>query len=210
VPKTYVYQRAEDLGLPVIDAKERVLVTVTNGDVVLAKRADSKHCALARASMRLPGVNAAYFFRSKAYLEYDDKIVRYSLPGSVQKEIVSFDRARVFAAGVYQLSPVSLADAPTSGAIYRKERKEKMKRAAKALERTQRKSIDRAAELARRSLGAKIDAIAARAPAPPDTPEQREFNLKIAGIVGTRAPVVLGPKKYLHRSQYVRTMSEPK
>lgn len=120
----------------------------------------------------------------------------------------------VFAAGVYQLSPVSLADAPTSGAIYRKERKErvaKMRRAATALEKTQRKSIAKTAAAARKALGDKIEAIAARVPVALDTPEQREFELKVAGIMGSRAPMPLKPEqKYLHRTQYVRTMNEPK
>lgn len=101
----YVHQRAKDLGLEIVDSRERLLVTVTSNDVVNAKKANSKNCALARASLRLPDVCAAYFFRTAAYLEYLDRMVRYVLPVSVQKEIVSFDRARIFASGVYQLSP---------------------------------------------------------------------------------------------------------
>lgn len=46
------------------------------------------------------------FFRTTAFVEFKDKIVRYQLPGSIQKEIVSFDRAKVMSAGAYRLSPV--------------------------------------------------------------------------------------------------------
>jgi hypothetical protein len=202
MPKLYVYQRAEDLGLPVQDGKERVLVTVTATDVVKAKKADSKHCALSRATMRLPGVNAAYFFRSTALIEYPDRIVRFALPPSVQKEIVSFDRAQIFAPGVYQLTPVSPNRDPKITASYRKQRKVKAKR----IERAQR----RAAASAKSDLTAKIERIASRAPVN-DTPEQRAFDLKIAGIMGARAPMPLKPEtKFLHRSQYVRGMNEPK
>jgi predicted DNA-binding transcriptional regulator AlpA len=105
----YVTKRAKELGIPVIEARVPVRVTVTNQDVVSATKKSSKQCALARASARLPEVKAGYFFRTTAYLEYRDKMIRYSLPTSVQKEIVSFDRARLFAPGTYQLSPTSTA-----------------------------------------------------------------------------------------------------
>jgi hypothetical protein len=103
--RPYVYHRADDLGIPVVDATDRMLILVTDDDVVRAKKMDSKHCALARASMRLPNVHAAYFFRSTAFLEYANRIVRFKLPASVQKEIVSFDRAQIMASGVFQLTP---------------------------------------------------------------------------------------------------------
>jgi len=197
MPKLYVYQRAEDLGLPIQDGKERVLVTVTATDVIRAKKADSKHCALSRASMRLPGVNSAYFFRGTAFIEYLDRIVRFILPPSVQKEIVSFDRAQIFAPGVYQLSPVPPLKALAAQASYRKSRKVKANR------------LGRAQRKAQGDLSAKIERIGARAPAN-DTPEQRQFDKQIAGTMGARAPLPLKPEqKHLHRTQYVRGMSEP-
>jgi hypothetical protein len=103
--KPYVYKRAELLGIPVMDAIGSQKVIVLKEDVARAMKMKSEHCALARAALRIPGVVAAYFFRSCAFLEYPDKMVRFTLPQSVQKEIVSFDRARVFADGVYQISP---------------------------------------------------------------------------------------------------------
>ncbi len=47
--KPYVYKRAEELGIPITEGKERVFIAVTDDDVVRAKKANSKHCALARA-----------------------------------------------------------------------------------------------------------------------------------------------------------------
>lgn len=102
---SYVTKRAKELGLKVQDGTKPLAVAVTNGDVVLALKRDSKRCALARAVERLPGVVRGYIFRTTAYLEYKDRMVQYILPPSVQKEIVSFDRCQVFAPGVYQLSP---------------------------------------------------------------------------------------------------------
>jgi hypothetical protein len=82
-----------------------MLVSVNQKDVDLAKRKNPEACALARACTRSHGdVKRAYFFRSSAWLEYDDRIVRYALPPSTQKEIVAFDRAKAFEPGVYQLS----------------------------------------------------------------------------------------------------------
>ena len=119
MPKNYVYKRAEDLGLPIEDSASPVLVTVTNHDVVNAKKKDSKDCAFSRAALRVPGVLGAYFFLKTAFLEYKDKIVRFTLPQSVQKEIVSFDRAQILAPGIYQMSAVSPALAPKYAKRYR-------------------------------------------------------------------------------------------
>lgn len=207
----YVYKRADDLGIPVVEATERELVVVTDSDVVNAKKANSKHCALARASLRLPGVVAAYFFRTSAFLEYDDRLERFQLPISVQKEIVSFDRAQVFAAGVYQLSPPP----PSSVAGASSERKRRGRRQAKKEARAQ--------ERARPSI-----AIVASQDKPNDLPEQREFDAKlsrllasqakhvggrvVSGIKSSKAPDPLpskAPTRYVHRTQYVRDLKEP-
>jgi hypothetical protein len=205
MPRCYVYQRAEDLGIPVVDGRDRVQVVVTEHDVINAKKANSKHCALARAALRVPGVDAAYFFRSTAFLEYADKIVRFLLPVSVQKEIVSFDRARMFASGVYQMTPPNPARAHVALRAYVKEynRKKKLATARAA------RSAVRSEASQRRALGAKIADIASRAPAPESSPEQRQFENTVAGILGTRAPTPLKPKRVRHSTQYVRGLNEP-
>jgi hypothetical protein len=102
---SYVTDRAKKLGIPIMDGMSPLVITVTHHDVVNALKSDSKRCALSRASERIAGVVHGYFFRTLAYLEYRGRMVRYILPPSVQKEIVSFDRAQVFASGIYQLSP---------------------------------------------------------------------------------------------------------
>jgi hypothetical protein len=101
---TYITKRARDLGLKKSDAKKPLLLEVRKVDVTKAVQKNSKCCGFARACKRIPHVRAAYFFRSTAWVEYDDgKIVRYILPPSVQKEIVSFDRSKIMAPGTYQL-----------------------------------------------------------------------------------------------------------
>ncbi len=104
---TYVTKRAKELGLKIMEAKEPLTLRVAKLDVERATRKNSKCCAFARACKRqVVDIKAAYFFRSTAWLEYSDKLVKYWLPQSVQKEIVSFDRAGITAPGVYQLSAV--------------------------------------------------------------------------------------------------------
>jgi len=104
---TYITKRARELKLRKIDARTPLRIEVRANDVQKAKQKNSKCCAFAKAAQRLPDVKAAYFFLSTAWLEYDDKLVRYSLPPSMQKEIVSFDRSKVMAPGVYQVVPPS-------------------------------------------------------------------------------------------------------
>ena len=206
--KPYVYKRAEDLGIPVVEAKNRILVTVTDNDVVNAKKANSKHCALARASLRIPGVVAAYFFRSMAFLEYRDRMVRHLLPPSTQKEIVSFDRAQIFASGTYQLSAIPVTLSRKAQRQYSRGR-------------TKQRQLAKAASGFREAL-ARIEATS---PKPDDSPEQREFEAKLArieakhlggravtGIRTSKAPQPLpsaAPTKYVHRTQYIRGLREP-
>jgi hypothetical protein len=103
---TMITKRAQGLGLKMVDAKKPLTIELTIDDIKGSKTRDPRHCAFAEACKRSSsGVLAAYFFRQTAWLEYDDKMVRYILPGSVQKEIVSFDRGGLMASGVYRLTP---------------------------------------------------------------------------------------------------------
>lgn len=107
MPETYVSRRAHERDLEEIDAVKPLAIEVTARDIKLAKAKNSKECALARAVKRTKPVKAAYFLRTIAWLEYEDKMVRYRLSQGVQKEIVSFDRNKMMSTGEYILSPVS-------------------------------------------------------------------------------------------------------
>lgn len=117
---TYVTKRAKELGLKKIEAKKPLKIELLQKDIDKAERKNSKCCAFACATMRTYPVKAAYFFRSSAWLEYADKLVRYSLPPSVQKEIVSFDRSKIMAPGIYQLSAVTKTRTSKGRAAYAK------------------------------------------------------------------------------------------
>lgn len=107
---TWITRRANDLGLRIIDARQPLELELSRTDITQAIRKNSKDCAFATACKRQFKARAAYFFRTTAWLEYPDKMVRYILPQSMQKEIVSFDRSKIMAPGVYQLSKPTVSD----------------------------------------------------------------------------------------------------
>ncbi len=102
---TYISKLAREQALRKVDARKPLRIERTQADIDKALMKNSKCCAFARATKRMYKVENAYFFRTAAWLQYSDRLVRYLLPPSVQKEIVSFDRSKIMAVGVYQLSP---------------------------------------------------------------------------------------------------------
>lgn len=102
---SFIRKRARERGLAIEDAKEPLLLEVKAQDVDTGNKKDPGDCGFARACKRGLNVRNAYFFRSTAYLETRKKLVRYHLPTSMQKEIVSFDRNKTMEPGMYQLKP---------------------------------------------------------------------------------------------------------
>jgi hypothetical protein len=100
----FIAQRAADLGKTMIDAGKPLDITITDGDVRNGKASSPSHCAIARAVRRQrPDVENVFVFRSTVWIEEGERLIRYSLPGSLQKEIVCFDRAKKFQPGDYYL-----------------------------------------------------------------------------------------------------------
>jgi hypothetical protein len=118
---TFITKYADQMGLKMEDARHHLEIEVLPKDIRKAKPLSSKSCAFACAAKRDLGVKAAFFFRSTAWLQFDGKLVRYQLPNSMQKEIVSFDRARVMAPGTYRFGPFE--GARTLGAYRRKNKR---------------------------------------------------------------------------------------
>jgi hypothetical protein len=126
---SYVHDIAKAKNIPIIDATSPIMIGVAVDDIKKAKAKNSKCCAFARAAQHEPGVVAAYFFRSMAFLEYPDRMVRYALPADARTEIVSFDRAGVMAPGEYRLAPVPKSQKLAS--LRRYDKKKRRKQAAK-------------------------------------------------------------------------------
>lgn len=98
---------AKEHGLTLVDATTPLEIEVKRGDIRTAKTKHHKECAFAKACKRTFAIRNAYFFRAIAYLEFKDKMVRFSLPHVVQREIVSFDRNQDMEPGRYFLAAVS-------------------------------------------------------------------------------------------------------
>lgn len=93
----------------VADANRPIMVRVTPGDIRKADKKDPSNCAMA-CSFRRAGFDAAIIHPTKAYLIKGTLAIRYHVPESVLREIVSFDRHADFKAGVYQLSAIYKTD----------------------------------------------------------------------------------------------------
>lgn len=94
-------------GLPIIDATEDLVVTVTAADVRKAVPMSPTKCALANAACRMKGVARAQFNKAITYLVFGDKILRFETPESATREMVAIDRGGAFAEGEYVLKRVS-------------------------------------------------------------------------------------------------------
>ncbi len=88
----------------VSDAKKTLHVSVTRKDSNSSTVKNHKGCAMAVACKREHKLDGVVISRKRAYLVKDGKAVRYALPESVSREVVSFDRNAGFAEGEYQLS----------------------------------------------------------------------------------------------------------
>jgi hypothetical protein len=89
----------------VSDGKKTVRVEVTKKDSNSSTVKNHKGCAMAVACKRTFDLSGVVISRDRAYLVTGDKAVRYALPESVSREVVSFDRNAGFAEGEYALVP---------------------------------------------------------------------------------------------------------
>lgn len=90
--------------LTVKDAKDNVMVEVTSKDVSTSNRRKHAGCAMAVACKRALFLDGVLIARSRAFLVKGAVATRFDVPGSVSREVVSFDRGSNFEPGLYQLS----------------------------------------------------------------------------------------------------------
>lgn len=122
--KTYATKN----GLKMEDAKHHLVVTVKKTDIELGKKKDPECCAIARAILaERPEAKRVFIFRSTAFIETAHRMVRYSLPVSVQKEVVSFDRFKTMEPGMYRLNAPPPSRDPRRTAEYKKNRRKRAK-----------------------------------------------------------------------------------
>jgi len=102
---TMVSKRAAALGLKKVDAKQPLTLEVTKSDIRVATQKNPTCCAFAMAALRaMPKIRHAYFFRSCAWLEYPDKMVRYTLPQAMIDAISQFDEKGTMTPSVFELA----------------------------------------------------------------------------------------------------------
>lgn len=90
----------------VADSTKSLTVTVTERDCKNAKEKKEDDCAMAHALERELKCDGAIVRPTVAWVIKGDLAVKYQVPGSVAREIVSFDRHHDFRPGEYQLSAV--------------------------------------------------------------------------------------------------------
>jgi hypothetical protein len=89
----------------VIDADSNAAIEVTPKDVRDSKRKNHSSCAMAVACRRARDLDGVIISIHTAYMIKGDTATRFTLPQSISREIVSFDRSGDFQPGQYYLSP---------------------------------------------------------------------------------------------------------
>lgn len=86
------------------DATQILEVEVKPCDITSSKIKNQRGCVFARAVKRNYQITGAVIAVSTAYLISGSKATRYSIPPSLSKEIVAFDRAGKFEPGEYYIN----------------------------------------------------------------------------------------------------------
>src|SRR5580704_307502 len=91
-------------GIKVVrDAKTPVRIEVLKRDIDDSDVRSHKFCAVARACKRAQHIDGAIIALKVAYLIKGGEALRYSMPESLSREIVAYDRNGDFAPGTYRL-----------------------------------------------------------------------------------------------------------
>ena len=85
------------------DGDENMILEVTREDSSGGSVKDHNHCAFARACQRKFKARGVIVSVGTVYVIQKEGATRYTLPESVSREVVSFDRKAGFAEGEYQL-----------------------------------------------------------------------------------------------------------
>lgn len=94
-------------GLPIIDSKKSLKITISKNDVDRADPKEPADCAVARACRREHHAKEARVHLGRVYLRTNDgNWTRYFTPRSLRSEIIAFDRGGTFSPGEYTLKGV--------------------------------------------------------------------------------------------------------
>src|SRR5262245_12861997 len=88
----------------VTDADENVILEVSENDSKSGSRKDHNNCAMAKACARHFKAQGVIISVHTAYIVKGEEAIRFHLPESVSREVVSFDRNAGFEPGTYELA----------------------------------------------------------------------------------------------------------
>lgn len=101
---------AKKFNLKKVNGRKALTIVLSRDDISSADQKNPQNCAFACAVKRNdPAIVAAYFFRSVAWLQYRNRLVKYRVPATVSQEILAFDRNKGTEPGVYQILPPTLS-----------------------------------------------------------------------------------------------------
>ena len=90
----------------IVDSRKPLSIEVTGRDVNSAKRKDHQVCAMAVACKRKFKLDGVIISVKRAYAIKGNRAVRFDIPETVSREIVSFDRGAEFVPGNYRLNAI--------------------------------------------------------------------------------------------------------
>ena len=102
-------------GLPVVDAKAPIVLTITAADIRKGHGGEPDSCAAAIACIRQLDCRAAKVHMGRIYVLNGKKWYRYETPQSIRSEVIAFDRRNSFKPGVYKLNPVTPSKVASRG-----------------------------------------------------------------------------------------------
>ena len=101
---SFVSKQCKKLSLPMKDGKKDLVVEIAAVDLKRAERKHPAKCAFACAATRgVEGVIAAYFYRTTAWLQFENRMERYILSAPMQQAVRMFDKVAVMSMGTYTL-----------------------------------------------------------------------------------------------------------
>jgi hypothetical protein len=101
------------VGKKIVDSYHTVTINIRQRDIDGATPRDGRDCVAGRCVLRTLDAEVVYFYRSKAYVQWDDEqvMVRYHLSRDLQKKVIEVldDPHRPnseIQPGLYELQPV--------------------------------------------------------------------------------------------------------
>lgn len=93
----------EIAGKKVVDARKRIILHITKGDVERGNTKDPAACAAALACMRQFHTTQARVHLARTYILRGETWWRHRTCGPLRSELIAFDRGGAFAPGDYEL-----------------------------------------------------------------------------------------------------------